>query len=123
MQASREERDTYDSLMNRFFSPVQELKQNIDDKKYCTDEGCTKAADDMLGRMDQSVDPCDDFFKFACGGYVKKSTIPDHMGKKGMFSDLSEELQKQVINFILILIGKTDIFIILAERALVRQDS
>ena len=66
------------------------------DEKYCTTKGCTKAADDMKDRMDQNVNPCDDFFKFACGGYVKKSTIPDHLGKKSMFSDLNEELKEQV---------------------------
>ncbi|XP_035220885.1 neprilysin-2-like [Stegodyphus dumicola] len=43
---------------------------NISD--ICTTPGCVKAAAHILQNLDESVDPCDDFFQFACGGWMKR---------------------------------------------------
>lgn len=46
--------------------------------------------------MDQSVDPCEDFYSFACGGFEKNTIIPDDESSVDSFSLLSDELTKQV---------------------------
>ena len=40
-------------------------------------QGCVEAAADVLSKIDLSVDPCEDFYQFACGNYIKNSLIPD----------------------------------------------
>ena len=51
--------------------------------------------------MDSDVDPCQDFYNFACGGYIEKTVIPDDKSRASMFSDLSDNLNEQVgITFI-----------------------
>ena len=58
--------------------------------------GCVKAASQIIQNMDDSVDPCDDFYKFACGGFIKKTAIPEDRTRMSSFSVLSDELLLQV---------------------------
>lgn len=43
--------------------------------------------------MDETVDPCEDFFEFACGGFLKKTIIPDDKTTISRFNEISDELQ------------------------------
>ena len=57
---------------------------------------CIETAADLIDRMDPSEDPCDDFYQFACGGYVKKTVIPEDKSRTSMFSDLGDKLNRQI---------------------------
>ena len=37
-----------------------------------------KAAADLIKSMDETVDPCSDFYNFACGNFIKERVLPDH---------------------------------------------
>ena len=58
--------------------------------------GCVQAAADILSNMDHSVNPCEDFYQFACGGFIEKTVIPDDRTRMSSFSVLSDELLTQV---------------------------
>ncbi len=43
-----------------------------------------------IGNLDQAVDPCADFYQFACGGWRRANPIPADQTRWGRFNELAE---------------------------------
>src|SRR4029077_17183706 len=41
--------------------------------------------------MDNSVDPCTNFYTYACGGWMKKNAIPPDQSSWGVYSKLEDD--------------------------------
>ncbi|GLH05802.1 Neprilysin-2 [Gryllus bimaculatus] len=73
------------------------VKQNdVLKHDLCLTPGCIHAASTMLMSMDTSVEPCDDFYNFACGNYVKTNNIPDDKSTVNTFSIISDQLTEKL---------------------------
>ncbi|KAL0978496.1 hypothetical protein UPYG_G00171240 [Umbra pygmaea] len=56
----------------------------------CLTEPCITVASAVMGALDRSVDPCHDFYDFACGGWVKSNPLPEGKSRWSPFSSLWE---------------------------------
>jgi predicted metalloendopeptidase len=62
----------------------------------CNTDVCQTAGKLIRDSMNSSVDPCDDFYAFACGGWMATHTIPPEKSRYDSFDVLDEELQKSL---------------------------
>ncbi|XP_072428191.1 neprilysin-like [Chiloscyllium punctatum] len=61
--------------------------------KTCTTPSCVSAAARIVANMDQTADPCKNFYQYACGGWLKKHVIPETSSRYSTFDILRDELE------------------------------
>lgn len=66
------------------------------DANVCLTQGCVRAASELITNMNEDVSPCDDFYQFACGGWIKNQVIPDDRTTVSVFSLLQDELNHKL---------------------------
>ncbi|XP_046454077.1 membrane metallo-endopeptidase-like 1 [Daphnia pulex] len=66
----------------------------------CNTSGCVLAAAEILKNMDKTVNPCEDFYSFACGGFETRNVIPDDQSSVTTFSLISDEVTEQLRSLI-----------------------
>lgn len=73
---------------------VKNVSEPKSQKAVCISEGCINAAHHMFHSMNRSVDPCDDFYEYACGGWSQNHPIPESKSFWGVYSVLQEDNER-----------------------------
>lgn len=63
-------------------------------------KGCVQTAALLLSNMDELVKPCDDFYHFVCGNYIKNTVIPQTSHIKSYFYEEKQAIYHQIHNLI-----------------------
>ncbi|CAF4460683.1 unnamed protein product, partial [Adineta steineri] len=50
--------------------------------ELCVTPYCVKAANYLIESLDESAQPCEDFYQFVCGTWIKNNRIPDDCMRK-----------------------------------------
>ncbi|CAB4009091.1 endothelin-converting enzyme 2-like isoform X3 [Paramuricea clavata] len=74
----------------------EKSKQTNDGPEICTKQNCVLNAANLMEKMDQSVDPCDDFYSYACGGYDSMTPIPSHLNFIHVLKQLQDDNTKHL---------------------------
>lgn len=71
-------------------------KGKADAENICLTKECIHTASTVISKIKFEVEPCDNFFEFACGSYVEEENIPDDKVAISTFSVISDKLQQQL---------------------------
>ncbi|XP_064461108.1 endothelin-converting enzyme homolog isoform X2 [Ornithodoros turicata] len=61
--------------------------------EYCVTPACVTVASSILNAIDLEADPCEDFYQYSCGGWIKSNPLPDGKSIWGTFGKLWQENQ------------------------------
>uniref|UniRef100_A0A3B3VGW4 Membrane metalloendopeptidase like 1 n=1 Tax=Poecilia latipinna TaxID=48699 RepID=A0A3B3VGW4_9TELE len=71
--------------------PGQMFCSNLNN--VCTTPDCVTAAARLLQNIDDSVKPCDNFYQYACGGWLERHVIPETSSRHSVFDILRDKLE------------------------------
>lgn len=66
----------------------------------CLTPACVQAANNARQLMDPSVDPCDNFYDYACGRSIKYAKTPRNNGNIGSLKVIAEKVDTELLDLI-----------------------
>ncbi|CAF3962645.1 unnamed protein product, partial [Rotaria sp. Silwood1] len=70
-----------------YYSHTKEnLKNSI-----CLSSSCIQVSYEISSGMNQSIDPCNDFYQFVCGQWIKKNFIPKGHSSWSILDELTQK--------------------------------
>jgi len=76
--------------------PPPPVDEDGGDRRVCVTDGCVASAAAVLANMDKTVDPCDDFYEFACGKFVRDAKVDDDKSSRTTYSAVHDMLADKV---------------------------
>ncbi|KAL3994610.1 Peptidase M13 family protein [Acanthocheilonema viteae] len=72
------------------------MPNSMKDLNVGTSPGYLKAAYYLLSSMNQTVNPCDDFFEYACGRWISEHPIPSDLATYEVYASVREKVERKM---------------------------
>ena len=72
----------------------------IGDNDICLTQACVQTTLTILSKIDETVEPCDDFYQFTCGKFLSETVIPENKASIDFLNVVEEELKIQLRNIL-----------------------
>ncbi|CAF4138244.1 unnamed protein product [Adineta steineri] len=71
--------------------------ETIENNELCVTPYCVKAANYLIESIDETVEPCEDFYQFVCGTWIKNSRTPNDSTTSGL---LQTKLDDNIVDIL-----------------------
>lgn len=76
-------------------------KTKAGQQDHCSLSSCLVVAGAIKQNLNESVDPCKDFFQYSCGSWIKRNPIPSSENRFSTFSQLLDKNNKKLLLLLL----------------------
>ncbi|KAJ8413157.1 hypothetical protein AAFF_G00091530 [Aldrovandia affinis] len=97
------------------------VSQRSREEEYCITQECIEAAGSILSKMDRSVEPCEDFYHYACGGWLRENPIPEDSSSYGIYPWLRQNVDLKLKELLESPILSDDIEAVMKAKVLYRS--
>jgi endothelin-converting enzyme/membrane metallo-endopeptidase-like protein 1 len=77
-----------------------EIEDGNEHENICNTKECVEVANNILNSIDNTVDPCDDFYQFTCGNYIKNHPVNEEDWIIKSFDSAEPENRERIINML-----------------------
>lgn len=77
---------------------VQPSKTSIvvREQKLCVTKTCNETAKELLKSIDKTINPCENFYQFACGNFLKTTILPNDTKQLISFKYLHNKIEDRL---------------------------
>ena len=71
------------------------------EQKHCSSDTCLEVAAALKQSMNETVDPCEDFFHYSCDGWIKSNPIPPSVNWFSTFGKIAKQNNEKLLLLLL----------------------
>lgn len=81
---------------NQSINSLNEIANANQINDICTSELCEMESMKMLSYMNENVNPCENFYEFACGKYLQNTKLPDDRDLEISVTQVQDKVDEQL---------------------------